>query len=264
MNHIYPSYRILVLYNSESSDSSVLSDAVAIAKKINGAIDLLSVYPYKAESTYSNQLTLMRSIKSSKERLKSEINTIIDTIEDEENLPIINSSRVGEVTHVVLEHIKRTAPDIVVLGKKKTRTFAPIQNSIFDLVLNNHNGITLVSGGKKSLFEQLHWSLGFVDRVIDNNSIAKVLIKNSVVPTALFQLTPQCNERINKKVLLYDFQENTNSSLNISQYITKNKVSLLCVDRDSLLKRQDKHKYKRILNNTLINTETPLMVFPNK
>jgi hypothetical protein len=41
-------------------------------------------------------------------------------------------------------------------------------------------------------------------------------------------------------VLLYDFQENTNSSLNISQYITKNKVSLLCVDRDSLLKRQDK------------------------
>ena len=43
MNNLKPNYRILVLYNPENEKATSLSIGVTMAKRINGAVDLLSV-----------------------------------------------------------------------------------------------------------------------------------------------------------------------------------------------------------------------------
>ena len=108
MNSLKPNYRILVLYNPQNAKATSLLTGVALAKRINGAVDLLSVSSIKKFNTQPNQIALIRTFKEEKAEIKSHLNSIGEALIDQAEAPFICNSRIGRVIEKIEAQIRLT------------------------------------------------------------------------------------------------------------------------------------------------------------
>ena len=132
----------------------------------------------------------------------------------------------------------------------------------------NYDGLILLSGEKNNLSNTKNLKLGFLDENEINTrfNLIQELIKKTKPVLNVFTVFNKTNikkESTPKKVI-YEFEENDIVDSNITNYIHKNKIDLLCVRwgiKDSLRNFRDQNH--KLTQKIITNTEAPILLLKN-
>jgi len=232
-------YKILVLSDLSSSSRMVLKSTVSLAKMINGNIKLFHVKKPIEIVEKDNQLSAMRIINQEQNVTGNKIQNLIAPISKDYGVNIDSAFSFGNVKHEIDEYIKKQQPDIIVLGKRKSKAFNLIGDNITDFVLKKHNGVIMIAADKNAIVPNEELSLGVLNGLERsfNMDFADDLMRHTQKPLKSFKIVKNSNtsEGIknpsDKKIIEYVFEQGDNVIKNLSNYISKNNINLFCLDR---------------------------------
>lgn len=235
-------YKILVLSNLKEETSIIIKNTVSLAKMIGADIEFFYVKkPIEVVDTES-QLSAMRTISKAHIDTEKEINSLTDTCTKTYDIKIESSFVFGNVKTEISKHIKTQQPDVIVLGKRKPKTISFIGDNITDYVLDVFDGPVMISSDTHAIEPGKNPSVGFfnVENQTSDLRFTKELIGDSELPLRSFHIVSKLDELKQNKTdsndrnIKYVFEKNDNAYKTISNYLIKNKVDLLCLDRNGL------------------------------
>lgn len=228
-------YKIVVFSDLKNSNCSELKSAISLAKLINGEIELFYVKKPIQVVESDNQLSAMRTINSEYTDIKKQLNELVEPLITEYKFPIRSSFVIGNVKTELDAYVKKHNPDIIVLGRRKSKFLNLGGDSITEYILANFNGTVMISSDKNSLEPNKELSLGLLNDTEHLNAIsfAEDLLKHTQKPLKTFKVLKKSDTVFEEKkstdikTVDYVFDENDESIKNLSNYILKNNINLL-------------------------------------
>jgi hypothetical protein len=168
---------------------------------------------------------------------ENQIKSVISVLSNEEKIRISHKISFGNLKDEINKQIKATKPDIIVLGKQKSKIFSFLGDNIIDFILKEFAGTIMITSDKITLKANSELSLGLLNenKNLPKNPFKKTLVSFALKPLKSFQIhnnTQLKNEVANpEKIIEYIFEEGDNALRNIDNYLVKNKIQLLFVPR---------------------------------
>ncbi len=248
-------YKILVLSDLKDSSDTIMKTTANLAKMIGGGIDLLHIRKPVDIVESDNQLSSMRAINRDYIASKDHIKSIIKSIDKELN---INYSLIyGNVKQEIEEHIQNTNPDIIVLGKKRFNALKLSGDRVTKFVLKKYKGIVLIASNDTILKPNESLSLGVFNGFehSTNEELAKSLMAYTQKPIKSFKIQKSSeaskkddNNDVLKDTVEYVFESNGNAINNLSNYVSKNNIDLLCINREIEASKKNKLSSSNLTN----------------
>ena len=278
-NSLQSKYRILVVTDQSGPVQIALQNAVNLAKTIDGSIELFYVKPPTSVVRNVNQLSAMRELNIERNRTRKKLRALVDQIAEAERVPIIYDFAFGNVINEVQEHINKTQPDIVVLGKANTKVSNLFGTDLTSFLLKKFNGTLLIASDDKALRAPNEIALGILDDFLtnENNVLAEDLEKRSTNPVTWFKINdtrtkPGAGSEVQSlqdqetgaKATTFEFEQGANFSNSVSKYVERSGVNLLCVRKSKLMdfKKQQKTVSKQI-QKAIQKTDIPVLILEN-
>ncbi|GAA4896018.1 hypothetical protein GCM10023311_21000 [Flaviramulus aquimarinus] len=238
-------YKILVLSDLNKNTDSILKNTVSLSKMIDAEIDFFHVKKPIDIVERESQLSAMRVINKEQLGTKKKIQEFLDPFSKSYDVNINFTFAFGNIKHEIKEHIKTVKPDIIVLGKRKAKTMRFIGDNITDFVLKTHKGAIMIASSENVLEPKKEFNLGLFNGKVESFKMTFVenLIAQTQKPLKSFNiiesnaLNEQNNTPLTEKTVDYVFDKNDNAIKNLSNYLVKNKVNLLCVNRGKSKKK---------------------------
>lgn len=232
--------KILVLSDLKKSSSTSLKSAIGLAKMIHAEIDFLYVKKPIEVIEKDNQLSANRIINQEYKETERKIQNLVNPISKEYGVTINYSFTFGNLKNEIGKYIDDNKPEIIVLGRRKSKALHFIGDQIIDLVIKKHNGMIFITTEHNALEPNKELSLGVLNRVSKESNVDLIeqLIEHSQKPFKSFKIVKNSNEiniknmQSNEKMIEYVFEQNENSISNLSNYLSKNNINILCIDRE--------------------------------
>ncbi|TWO33844.1 universal stress protein [Seonamhaeicola sediminis] len=256
--------KILALLDLNKSSDAIIKTTANLAKMVGGHIDLLYVKKPVDVVKNENQLSSMRNINRDYIKSRSHIENVIKSVD--KDLNINYSLTYGNVKQVVEEHINNTNPDIIVLGKKELNSLKLVGDKLTSFILKKHNGIVLIASNKHVLRYDEDMSLGVLNNLEQPlEDLVKKLMTISQKPIKAFKISKASESDSNNsseynKFVEYVFEPNDNALSNLSKYMAKSNIDLLCVNRHAITSK--KSGYLDL--NSLLNKMNTSIIFAGK
>ncbi|WP_036384861.1 universal stress protein [Muricauda sp. MAR_2010_75] len=228
-------YRISVLLDLSKSSELVLTNAVQLAKTLNGSVEVFHVKPAADIVKRESQLSAIRTIYKDDRDTRSKMQDLIRSIEQEEGITLSYKLEYGNVKNRVRDYLALQKPDILVLGKRRAGFFG---ESITDFVINEININVLITGKDDKFHTFKDINLGVFGSGLRENGleIIKDLKRDSEKPVRIFnikgkvQLSEQEIHPLQKTVS-YVFSEGANALDGLVSYVSRTNTQLLCVPK---------------------------------
>lgn len=256
-------YKILVLVDLKNSSDTIIKTTANLAKMIDGDIDLLHVKKPIDVVKNDNQLSSLRTINRDYLTSKNHIEGIVKSVDTD--LSISYGLTYGNVKQEIEEHIKRTNPDIVVLGKKRFNALKLAGDKLTKFILKKYKGVILIASNENVLEYDEDLSLGVLNNFeAPTEALAEKLMSLTQKPVKAFKiqktsnnLSQTSNDLTSKKTIEYIFESNDNAVNNLSNYMTKSNVDLLCINRNNI---DTKNSDVLDLNNLIKKVDVSLLL----
>lgn len=241
-------HKILVLSDLKKSTSTILKSTVSLAKMVDGDIQLFYVRKPTDVVEKDNQLSAIRTINSEYRKTEKKIQSIINPISNEFGVNIQYAFTFGNIKDEILNYIKEYKPTLIVLGKNKSKAFKIIGNNVIELVLKTFDGDIMIANSNNALEPNNPISLGVLNNFDGafNMDLSTSLIKQAQKPLKSFKIVRNSNELkedesrlTNVDTLEYVFESSDNALKNVSKYLLKSHVNLLCLNREKQNTKQD-------------------------
>lgn len=261
-------YKILVLSDLNKSTSIIIKNTISLAKMINGSIDFLCVKKPSEIVEKENQLSAIRKINQEHFAIKKEIKNLITPISEDYNININQILSYGNVKNEIENYIKDHKPDIIVIGKRKSKVLNLIGDKITNFVLKIHSGVIMISANENTLEPDNKIALGLLNDMEDSFEFAKKLIEHTQKPVKSFKVVKpsstlkETTTVNNKETVEYVFEDNDNAINNLSNYLSKNNINLLCVNRNK--KTNDKYLKGSDINNIINKLNVSMLLTTNQ
>jgi nucleotide-binding universal stress UspA family protein len=230
--------KILVLSDIDSSTKGILTNALNLAKIVAGEVTLFCVKRPTDIVENDSQLSAMRIINEKFLEIENKIKSVISVLSNDEKIRISHKISFGNLKDEISKQIKATKPDIIVLGKHKSKIFSFLGDNIIDFVLKEFAGTVMITSDKITVKADSELSLGLLNenKNLPKNRFKKTLVSFALKPLKSFQIHNN-NAFKNKednpeKIIEYIFEEGDNALKNIDNYLVKNKIQLLFVPRE--------------------------------
>jgi len=229
-------YKILVLSDLNKSTSKTLKSSISLAKIVNAEINFFHVKSPSDVVDTENQLSAMRSINQNYIITNNKITKLINSISNAYNVNVNHTFTTGNVKNEIEKYIEENKPDIIVLGKRKSKLVNFIGDNITQFVLNKYKGIIVIADGNNVLEPNKELALGLFNNSITNDAFLREIIESTKKPLNYFKivesLTTTNGENIlNNNTIEYAFVKGSSVVKNISNYLSKSNVDLLCINR---------------------------------
>jgi len=232
-------YKILVLSDLKNSPSAVLKSAISLANMIHGSIEFYHVKKPTDVVENENQLSAMRKINEDYNVTEKRIRELIIPLSKDYGVNINYKFSIGNIKSEISKQIEMMKPDIIVLGKRKSKTFNLIGDSITNFVLKKHKGGIMIAAAKNALEPNVEISLGVLNGVegLQNMDFAEDIIGYTQKPLKSFKIVNNSNTAeslgnpSNMKTVEYVFEQGDNVIKNLSNYLAKSNINLFCLDR---------------------------------
>ena len=258
-------YKILVLSDLKNSAVNTLKSAVSLAKMINGQIAFFYVKNPTDIVERENQLSANRTINKEHINVDKKIQNLINPIRDEYSIKIDHSFTFGNLKIEIEAYIKEHQPDIIVLGKRKSKSLHFVGDNMTQFVLDKYDGVIMLATNKNHLEPNHEISLGVLNSYEDlfNLDFSANLIDHIQEPLKSFKIVKKYKVQEKgklpnkKKTVEYVFEQNDNTIKNLSTYLNKNSINLLFVNRDEKNTNQGadfiNSDIKEIINKTNVS-----------
>ncbi|WP_298531770.1 universal stress protein [uncultured Algibacter sp.] len=235
-------YKILVLSDLKGSTKSILKSTVSLAKMIDGVIEFFHVQKPTDVIKQDNQFSAIRTINSEFTASEKKIKTLLSSISEEYSLKIKYKSSIGNVKNEITHRIEEINPDVIVLGKRKHKILNFGGDNMTQFILKHHKGPVFIAAEENALEPNKKLSLGVFE---ENEKPLDIefkdqLIQNINPPLKSFKIGKgSLHAKRNQdafsdlKTIDYVFEDGGNAIENLSKYLTKNNIDLLCVGRDT-------------------------------
>jgi len=241
MNTQIKTYKILVLTDLKRNSNHLLKSSISLAKIVNADIELFHVKNASDIVERENQLSAMRSINKEYVKTEQKIKKLIAPFSSDYDVNIKSSFAFGNPKKEISKHIEELQPDIVVIGKRRPNPLKFIGDQITQFVLKQYNGTVLIASNHSALEPNQQISLGLLNGTNDhlNVDFAEDLIGHAQQPLKSFKIIKSCKSESknsisgSRKEIEYVFEQSDSVLKNLSRYLTKNKVNLLCVNREN-------------------------------
>ncbi|MEE9362749.1 MAG: universal stress protein [Cellulophaga sp.] len=231
-------YRILVLVDLSRESLDAFNYTVNLSKLINGSIEIFYVKPPTDIVKNENQTSAIAAIDEERSSIKRQLKELVDTTSELENLPIIYNFTFGNVKNEVKEHIEKTSPDIVVLGRSKPKLLDFFSDGLTQSIVNTFDGSVLIMGDTNNIAPYTDMLLGFFNENSNqgNYKVTQDLKRLNNSPSIHFRLrnkAPGTSERLDSSsTITFEFEEGSNALHGLPSYIVKSNIELLCLGRD--------------------------------
>jgi len=232
-------YKIVVLADLKKSSSTTLRSTVGLAKMIHGKIEVFHAKKPSDIVDRDNQLSAMRTINDKHTKVAKEMQNLTEPISKEFGMDIKHSFAFGNVKNEISAYIEKSRPDIIVLGKRKSKSFNLIGDSLTEFVLNVHNGVVMIASDKGCLVPNKEIALGTLNSSNPsfNLEFAEDLMEHTQKPLKSFRIieNSESAKRLSKstdeRTIEYVFEHNDGTIQNLSNYLSKNNIDILSIDR---------------------------------
>jgi nucleotide-binding universal stress UspA family protein len=246
-------YKILVLSDLNKSVSKTLLSSVSLAKIVNAKINFLYVKKPTDVVEQDSQLSAMRTINQEYFSIDKKIKELIKPISESYNVAINHTFTIGNIKNEIEKYIDENKPDIIVLGKKKSRIVSFLGDNITQFILNKHNGAIVIADENNVLEPNKELSLGLFNSINTSNSFVAKIIASTQKPLKSFKILESStnSEKVlnDEKIVEYVFEKGDNVIKNISNYLTKSNVNLLFVNRQNQSEKSLKLNIKDVIND---------------
>jgi hypothetical protein len=253
-------YKILVLSDLKKNTQNVLKSTASFAKIINA--DIHFFYTKKATEVIKNdnQLSAKRAINEESLIIDKKIKNLLSSFSEDNNETINYTFTVGNVKNEIGNYLDKNNPDIVVLGKRKSKSINFLGDKVTDFVLQKHKGSVIIASEENILEPHKKLSLGFLNDTKENASISlSVDLKaKSKEPIKYFRVVKnsevqkEIHQNLKEEKIEYVFEENDTIVKNISNYLSKSNVNLLCLTKSKKAEINTTF-LKKIINETNVS-----------
>jgi hypothetical protein len=239
-----------------------------MAKMINAEIEVFHVTKPSEIVDSENQLSAMRTINSKHKTVDKKIKNLITPLEKDFGMNIPYTFAFGNVKNEIGAYIKNRRPDIIVLGKRKSKPFNLIGDSITEFVLNVHDGVVLITTVNDVLSPTKEISLGFLNssNPFLNLAFAEDLKKHVKNPQKSFKIiknstvVKEVSKAMDDETIEYVFEQNDGTIKNLANYLSKSNISLLMIDRNQKDSDYEKKLIPLDINSVIGKFNTPLLI----
>ena len=271
-------YKFLVLIDKSKASYNGLKNAVSLAKLIDGSIDILQVTSPTSVVTQENQIASMAAMGEEASKQKKELQHLVDDIVNEDkNITVNYSFTIGNVKNEIKNHVDKTKPDIIVLGKRKNKMINILGDQVTEELLKTHNGGLLICSKKEVSTSYSDQSIGFLNNLygLEKLSFVEDIKRLTEKPIKIFRnkddkksnsvgvnIENSGKQSTNEDNIIFEFDSNKSTD-DMANFISKNNLALLCINN----KEQKNQSFLSTLNNTLKKTiektNTPVLVLNN-
>jgi len=229
-------YNISVLLDMSKSSEFVLTSAVELAKRIDGAIEVFHVKPTTNIIKGDSQLSAIRTLNQDDRSTRAELKDLISNMGEKENLPISYKLEYGNVKNRVRDYLALQKPDILVLGKHRS-SMGGFFESITDFVIDNVSDTNVLILGEDDKFHTFKdINLGFFGTELEESDleVIKDLQRDSEKPVRHFDISDDASQKRIfpwNKTVSYKFGKSTNAMDGLVNYVSRTHTQLLCVPK---------------------------------
>ena len=156
-------YKILVLSDLKDTTLNTIKNGVSLAKIIDAELHLFHVKKPTEIVEQESQLSAIRTINRSYVSTDSEIQNMIEPISKEYNISISSSHAFGNIKNEIRNFINTYKPDIVILGKNKSKPFSFVGDNLTDFIQKTHDGAIMIVDNSNSISPDKQISLGVLN-----------------------------------------------------------------------------------------------------
>ncbi|WP_405294832.1 universal stress protein [Algibacter sp. Ld11] len=254
-------FKILVLSDLKKHTSIIIKSAVSLSKMINADVDLFHVKKPTDVVASDSQLSAMRSLNQEHNKSRNKIKETIAPLNKAYNINITSNFGIGNVKSEIEDYIKATKPDVIVLGKRSSKALKLIGDNITDFVLKTYEGPVFIAANKNGIDPETELNIGLLNgksQAFNQAFLEDVLTKttkplksfNIVSSKAKVEETSVLREAVN-----YVFEKNDNTINKLAEYLEKNHVNLLFVNRTDSTNNSanNKSEIKSLINNVNVS-----------
>ncbi|MAZ71667.1 MAG: hypothetical protein CMC70_00835 [Flavobacteriaceae bacterium] len=260
-------YKILVLVDLTDNSVNVLKSATRMAQIIGGEIEIFHVRKPTKVVRKESHLSAVRVIKDHFVLVENELKSMGNQVSENNKVIKEQFFAFGNLKNEIENQIKKINPDILVLGKKMSKTPAFMGDNLLPFILKKFQGVVMVADNTNVLGAEskinlglyntntLQSKLGYIDALVSNSEAS---IRAYEVAGALKTTNPTSGQ-YDASIVSYVFEQNDTTLQTMSNYMDKNKINLLFVNRNS--KTSDKKGGLSIseLNNLAHSIKVPLL-----
>lgn len=262
-------YKILVLSDLKKSTSTTLKSTVSLAKMINGDIEFFHVKKPTDIVEKENQLSAMRTISEKHNITRKKIEKLIKSISEDYGVNVKHSFTFGNIKNEIANHIEKVKPDIIVVGKRRQKPINLIGDNLTSFVLKKHDGLIFIASDKNTIEPNKELTLAVLNATDKsfNSDFAEKLIKHTQKPLKSFKIIKKTNalKKTNEaafgtNIVEYVFEESDNTIKNLSNYLSKNNINLLCFDREQKNTKNNTNSITANINDLIRNLNVSLLL----
>jgi len=263
-------YKILVLSDLKDSTQNTLKSAVSLTKMLKADLEFFHVKKPTDIVEQDNQLSAMRTIGKEHITTEKRIKKLINSVTKDCDIKINSSFTFGNVKREIENYIDLIQPDIIVLGKKKSKAIKLKSDNVTDFVLKKFSGAILIASEQNSLEPNKELSLGFLNGIEESFELdfAEDLMKHTSKPLKSFKIVKRpfdsnkTKTHTDIKTVDYVFEQNDNSINKLSNYLVKNDINLFCLNRGNQ-KTKSKSNIVTSEVNDMMNKLNVSLLFSN-
>ena len=229
---------LLVVFDKQKIENSLLVNAVNFAKLINGAINILFVINPISSTSSDSQLNILKWLEDEFLKAEVKLKKLVNEIYKQERIPVVFSIETGNYLSVVKSHVEKTSPDVIVLENNRFKNFFSFKKKIVPNYLNKFNGLIFLSGDThytlpksrlilscfepKVFLSKNKLLIKLLENASDNIHVFRSNRKNSAISLEKFKSV------LDKKMTVFEFEPNK-EKLGISKYLNHSNTDILCI-----------------------------------
>lgn len=243
-----------MLTDLKKSVSTIIKSTVSLAKIIDAEIVIFCVKKPTDVVKKDNQFTAIGDINAEYTTANKKIKAIAKSISNTYNIPVNYSFTVGHLKNEIKQHIKSQQPDVVVIGKRKTKLLNLSGDNLTRFILKQHSGAVMIADQNNTILPENNLNLGVFNDIeqTQNMAFSKPLMAHTQKPIKAFKVVNSVlnkNTTTRRDTVEFIFEQQDNTLKNISNYLLKNKVNLLFINRTKNgLKKEKQRDFNSFIN----------------
>lgn len=260
-------YKIAVFSDLNNGADTALKSAIGLSKMINASIDFFYVKEASRIVASENQLSAMRSINEKYTLTKKQIEDLVNPISNKYNVPVAYSFSFGNVKNEIEKYIAENMPEIIVLGKRKSKKLLG-GDRITEFVLNTFKGKIIIAADGNLLNSEHQVSLGLLNETeqLGNDELVSSLLKQSKQPLKNFKVVSdsasvsETGISNSLKSVAYVFERNDQVYEKLTKYISKSNINLLFIGRNGENTMDKENFIKTAIPEVMNKTDVSILI----